>query len=90
MLADVSFMALSGRPPGAGKRCTYREIDANNASRCRLATAKVAFSIENAHPPQMAKTWVPKSDVKSARAFAKAMRPLLNPKGNRNQGNRPR
>jgi hypothetical protein len=55
-----------------------------------LATAKVAFSVENAHPRQMAKTWVPKTDVKSARAFAKAMRPLLNPKGNRNQGHRPR
>jgi hypothetical protein len=55
-----------------------------------LATAKVAFSAENAHPRQMAKTWVPKTDVKSARAFAKAMRPLLNPKGNRNQGHRPR
>ena len=38
----------------------------------------------------MAKTWVPKTSVKSARAFAKAMRPLLHPKGNRNQGNRPR
>jgi hypothetical protein len=55
-----------------------------------LATAKLALSIQNAHPVQMAKTWIPKTSVKSARAFARAMRPLLHPKGNRNQGNRPR
>jgi hypothetical protein len=55
-----------------------------------LATAKVALSVENAHPRQMAKTWVPKTSLKSARAFAKAMRPLLNPKASRNHGNRPR
>ena len=77
-------------PSGAGQRCPYRGVDANNVPRRRLATAKVAFWAENAHPRQMAKTWVPKTDVKSARAFAKAMRPLLNPKGNRNHGNRPR
>jgi len=90
MVADVSFPSLPDTPPGAGTRCTYSGIDAKSASGCRLATAKVAFSGENAHPRQMAKTWVPKTDVKSARAFAKAMRPLLNPKGNRNQGHRPR
>jgi hypothetical protein len=57
---------------------------------CRLTTVKVALSVRNAHAAQMAKTWISKTSVKSARAFARAMRPLLNPKGNRNQGNRPR
>ena len=65
-------------------------VDANNVPRCRFATAKVALSAENAHPRQMAKTWVPKTSVKSARAFAKAMRPLLHPKAGRNQHSRPR
>jgi hypothetical protein len=77
-------------PLMAGKRCTYSGIGAKTPPWCRSSTAKVALSVESAHPRQMAKTWVPKTDVKSARAFAKAMRPLLNPKGNRNQGHRPR
>jgi hypothetical protein len=39
----------------------------------------------------MAKTWVSKNDGKSAKAFAKAMRPLLSTKGGRrNNNNRPR
>jgi hypothetical protein len=33
----------------------------------------------------MAKTWVTKIGVKSAKAFAKAMRPLLSTKGGRGQ-----
>jgi hypothetical protein len=37
----------------------------------------------------MAKTWVAKSDVKSAKAFFKAMR-LLIPKNGRRQNSRPR
>jgi len=32
----------------------------------------------------MAKTWVPKNDIKSQKAFAKAMRLLSAPKGRRN------
>ena len=46
--------------------------------------------MQSAHAPPMAKTWVPKSDLKSAKAFAKAMRPLLNPKGGRRNNTRPR
>jgi hypothetical protein len=38
----------------------------------------------------MAKTWVPKDDKKSAKAFAKAMRAMLSPKGRRQQNRRPR
>jgi hypothetical protein len=38
----------------------------------------------------MAKTYVPKNDIKSAKAFAKAMRPLLSTKGGRRQNTRPR
>jgi len=38
----------------------------------------------------MAKTWVPKSNVKFEKAFAKAMRSLLSPKGGRHQNSRPR
>ena len=34
----------------------------------------------------MAKTWVPKIGTKSAKAFAKAMRPLLSTKGGRGHG----
>jgi hypothetical protein len=37
----------------------------------------------------MAKTWVPKDDSKSAKAFAKAMR-LLSPKNSRRQNSRSR
>jgi hypothetical protein len=33
----------------------------------------------------MAKTWMPKNDAKGAKAFAKAMRALLSPKGGRRQ-----
>jgi hypothetical protein len=38
----------------------------------------------------MAKTWVPKDDVKSAKAFAKAMRALQAKGGRRQQNSRPR
>jgi hypothetical protein len=38
----------------------------------------------------MAKTWVPKNDSKSQKAFAKAMRALIAPKGRRNSHSRPR
>jgi hypothetical protein len=38
----------------------------------------------------MAKTWVSKTGVKSARAFAKAMRALTSNKNNRRQQFRPR
>jgi hypothetical protein len=38
----------------------------------------------------MAKTWVPKTGIKSARAFAKAMRALQNTKGSRGNYSRPR
>jgi hypothetical protein len=37
----------------------------------------------------MAKTWVPKDDKKSAKAFAKAMR-LLSPKNSRRNNHRTR
>jgi len=39
--------------------------------------------MQRAHPLPMAKTWVSKVGVKSAKAFAKAMRPLLSTKGGR-------
>jgi hypothetical protein len=38
----------------------------------------------------MAKTWISKSDNKSAKAFAKAMRALIPQKGGRRQSTRPR
>jgi hypothetical protein len=38
----------------------------------------------------MAKTWVGKNDSKSQKAFLKAMRDLLSPKGRRNTQSRPR
>jgi hypothetical protein len=52
--------------------------------------SEVAFSVQNAHARPMSKTWVPKGDLKSAKAFAKAMRPLLNPKNGNRQNSRPR
>jgi hypothetical protein len=45
----------------------------------------MALSLHAAHPLLMAKTWVPNNDTKSAKAFAKAMRALLAPKGGRRQ-----
>jgi hypothetical protein len=50
---------------------------------------KLALSSEGAHPLSMAKTWVSKINLKSARAFAKAMRSLLSAKGGRRQQFRP-
>jgi len=38
----------------------------------------------------MAKTWVPKNDSKYQKAFAKAIRALIVPKGRRNSHSRPR
>jgi hypothetical protein len=38
----------------------------------------------------MAKTWISRNDIKSAKAFAKAMRALASPKGGRRQTFRPR
>jgi hypothetical protein len=38
----------------------------------------------------MAKTWVPKKDTKSQKAFLKAMRALVAPKGRRNAHSGPR
>jgi hypothetical protein len=38
----------------------------------------------------MAKTWVPKNDSKSQKAFIKAMRALIASKGRRNGHSRPR
>jgi len=38
----------------------------------------------------MAKTWISRTGIKSARAFAKAMRALQSNKGNRHQHSRPR
>jgi hypothetical protein len=50
----------------------------------------VALLGEDAHPLSMAKTWVSKINVKSTRAFAKAMRTLLSNKGGgRRQNFRP-
>lgn len=50
---------------------------------------KMVLSVPSAHARSMAKTWVPKNDKKSAKAFAKAMRALTSPKGRR-QYPRPR
>jgi hypothetical protein len=41
-------------------------------------------------PSIMAKTWIPKTGTKSAKAFAKAMRALQSPRGGRGFNNRPR
>jgi hypothetical protein len=50
----------------------------------------MALSVESAHPRLMAKTWVPKNDIKSAKAFAKAMRALQSKGSRRQQHSRPR
>jgi hypothetical protein len=50
---------------------------------------KVALSARSAHRRWMAKTWVPKDDKKSAKAFAKAMR-LMSAKNNRRNNSRSR
>jgi hypothetical protein len=50
----------------------------------------MALSVESAHPGSMAKTWVPKNDLKSAKAFAKAIRALQAKGGRRQQHSRPR
>jgi hypothetical protein len=50
----------------------------------------VVLSVQAAHPLLMAKTWVPKNDTKSAKAFARAMRALIPQKGGRRQHSRPR
>jgi hypothetical protein len=52
------------------------------------AKLKMALSVQSAHPGSMAKTWVPKNDVKSAKAskaFDKAMRALRTKGGRRQQ-----
>jgi hypothetical protein len=50
---------------------------------------RLALFGEGAHHLSMAKTWVPKGNFKSAKAFAKAMRSLLSTKGGRRQKFRP-
>jgi hypothetical protein len=46
--------------------------------------------VREPHSDQMAKTWIPKGNIKSQQAFEKAMRAMLSPKGRRNLTNRPR
>jgi hypothetical protein len=43
----------------------------------------MALSPQEGHGRSMAKTWVSKNDSKSQKAFAKAMRALIAPKGRR-------
>jgi len=50
----------------------------------------MALSIQSEHPGPMAKTWVPKNDTKSAKAFAKAIRQLQSKGNRRQQHSRPR
>lgn len=50
----------------------------------------MVLSVVSAHCGQMAKTWVPKDDSKYQKAFIKAMRALITPKGRRNAYSRPR
>jgi hypothetical protein len=54
------------------------------------AKTKVVLSAGSAHRCSMPKTWVPKNDSKSQKAFVKAMRALIAPKGRRNAHSRPR
>ncbi len=76
---------------GKGKDAFGGVLTRRTSPPCRLAPAKLALLVQNAHPVHMAKTWVPKTDVKFTKAFTKAMRPLLNTKGGRGQGSfRPR
>lgn len=49
----------------------------------------MALSVQSAHPVWMAKTWISRNDIKSAKAFAKAMR-LLTPKNARRNNARTR
>jgi hypothetical protein len=49
----------------------------------------VVLATQSDHCRSMAKTWVSKNDSKSQKAFFKAMRALIVPKGRRNQS-RPR
>jgi hypothetical protein len=50
----------------------------------------MVLSLQNAHARSMAKTWVPKNDSKSAKAFAKAMRAMTKGGRGRQQHSRPR
>jgi hypothetical protein len=51
----------------------------------------MALLVRSPHCGRMAKTWVPKDSSKSQKAFEKAMRALVSPKGRRNQmSTRPR
>ena len=80
-----------GRATHGKEEVAWRHFDAKNGSTVSFGTAKVALLAPNAHPLPMAKTWVPKNDSKSAKAFAKAMRPLTSRKGRSSRGNnRPR
>jgi hypothetical protein len=49
----------------------------------------MVLSLRTPHSVPMAKTWVPTNDTKSVKAFAKAMRLLMSPKG-RQRPPRPR
>jgi len=49
----------------------------------------LVLAARSAHCRRMAKTWVSKNDSKSQKAFFKAMRALIVPKGRRNHS-RPR
>jgi hypothetical protein len=58
----------------------------------RAAPNKVVLFVQSAHRRAMAKTWVSKNVGKSQKAFVKAMRLMVSPKGRRNNNNysRPR
>jgi hypothetical protein len=58
--------------------------------RLRSAKRMVVLSVRSAHCLSMAKTWVSKNDRKSQKAFVKAMRALVAPKGRGNTHSRPR
>ena len=90
-LREAGFAATEARAGGRRHPPPSRlDPRAEQLPGGRFPIVKVALWGQNAHPLTMAKTWVPKTGIKSARAFAKAMRALQNTKGSRGNYSRPR
>jgi hypothetical protein len=64
-------------------------VDFRCIARAAKAKQELALSLRSVHCRPMAKTWVSKTSGKSQKAFVKAMRLLVAPKGRRGNS-RPR
>ena len=83
------------RAPARGRVGAHRQARPGGrrhppASRPDSRQVKVALWGRSAQSAPMAKTWVPKTGIKSARVFNKAMRLLQSTKGSRGNYSRPR